>query len=124
MKNFKTLVQNHEEMGGKSWNIGFLNDGRDDETQFDLALDEGVEELYELWVDFCRTENIDPDAVEYVEEAKPDMSLKRYSELCDASETLCRYCDNDNDCDFCQVAALINNAYDGLSERDKDSLYT
>lgn len=46
----------------KTVNIGFINtDGRDDETQFDVT---NMDELKELWFDFC----VDEKIITYVEE--------------------------------------------------------
>ena len=51
-------------------NIGFLNrDKRQDETQFDLAENEGMPELERLWADFCKENAIAENTVLYVETA-------------------------------------------------------
>lgn len=47
--------------GGGVYDIGF-NDG--DETQFTAF---GMKDLEELWNDFCKENNFDPESVDYVE---------------------------------------------------------
>ncbi len=50
-----------------TYNIGFINDeGRDDETQFSA---ENIDDLVELWEEFCRENGFRYDSVTYVEEA-------------------------------------------------------
>ena len=57
------------EIGRGTYDIGF-NDG--DETEFDLMDGEGINELEELWLDFCKEEGCDPDSVDYIEEVEPE----------------------------------------------------
>lgn len=48
-----------------TYDIGFINDeAGEDETEFDA---DGINELEDLWEQFCEDEQIDPDSVVYVE---------------------------------------------------------
>lgn len=48
-----------------TYDIGFINDEvGEDETEFDA---DGINELEDLWEQFCEDEQIDPDSVVYVE---------------------------------------------------------
>ncbi len=58
-------------IGKGVYDIGF-NDG--DETEFDLMDGEGINELEELWLDFCKEEVCNPDSVDYVEAVEPEQN--------------------------------------------------
>jgi hypothetical protein len=51
-----------------TYNIGF-NDG--DETQFDVA---NYMELFELWIGFCKENDVDIDSVDYVEAVEDEVA--------------------------------------------------
>ena len=52
------------------YNVGFFNldDGRDDETQFDVS---SMEELYEMFSEFCAENELSSDtSIDYIELAE------------------------------------------------------
>lgn len=49
-----------------SVNVGFDNNGREDETQFDIAILDS-EELQKLFEEFCKEEGCKADSVLYVD---------------------------------------------------------
>ncbi len=53
------------------------------------------------------------------------MDKKYYVKLCNASQTLCEFCEIHNDeCEYCIVNRLISDAFNELSdeERKKDTV--
>lgn len=47
------------------------------------------------------------------------MTLEEISVLCDARDKLCGFCEAD-ECSWCIVNRLINDAYSELSDEDQD----
>ncbi len=61
----------------RTYNVGFYNsvDNRDDETQFDV---EDMEELHELFRDFCKENDLQSDTqIDYIEQTDPEVEYDR-----------------------------------------------
>ena len=71
-------------------NICFMNQGREDETQFDVA---DIEELQECWTTFCKEEHISEDCVldVYIGEEDDDFDYSGSDEY--SQTTSCTYGD-------------------------------
>ena len=58
------------------YNINFIHEGREDQTQFDIYPGQNLTSLQKLWEDFAKENNIPLDSVESVEFAGVDEEMK------------------------------------------------